>query len=45
MIGFIIALFVVGGMRSFAFRGTNPEAFQGDIGLVVILTIAFNVMF
>lgn len=45
MTGFIIALIVVGGMRSFAFRGTNPEAFKGDIGLLVILTIAFNVMF
>ncbi|QDV11489.1 hypothetical protein CA51_13530 [Rosistilla oblonga] len=45
MTEFIIALIVVGGMRSFAFRGTTPEAFKGDIGLLVILTIAFNVMF
>jgi len=45
MIGFILAIVLVGGLRSFAFRGTNPEAFKGDIGVVVVLTIVFNMMF
>ncbi len=45
MTGFIFALIAVAGLRSFAFRGTNPEEFKADIGLVIILTIAFNVMF
>ncbi len=44
MIGFILAIVVVTGVRSFAFRGTNPEAFKGDIGAVVFLTIVFNMM-
>ncbi len=45
MIGFIFAIIVVSGARSFAFRGTNPEAFTGDVGAVAFLTIAFNMMF
>jgi len=45
MIGFIFAIIIVGGGRTFAFRGTNPEAFKGDIGAVVLLTILFNMMF
>ena len=44
MVGFILAIIVVAGVRSFAFRGTNNEAFKGDIGAVVFLTIVFNLM-
>lgn len=43
--GFIFAVIVVLAVRSFAFQGTDSEAFAGDIGAVVVLTIVFNVMF
>ena len=42
---FIIAIIVVGTVRSFAFRGTDSGAFVGDIVAVVFLTIVFNSMF
>jgi hypothetical protein len=42
MVGFLIAVFIVGGVRAFAFRGTNSGAFVIDIILLVILTAAIN---
>jgi len=43
--GFIFAIIVVAAVRSFAFRGTNSDAFAGDIAAVVFFTIVFNSMF
>ncbi len=40
--GFIFAIIVVAGVRSFAFRGTNSDRLAGDIGAVVFLTIVFK---
>ena len=42
MLGFIIALVIVGSLRATAFRGTNETAFTIDIVLLIVLTVLFN---
>ena len=42
MLGFIIALVIVGAIRVTAFRGTNGAAFLVDIIMLIVLTALFN---
>lgn len=45
IVAFIASLFIVGGIRANAFRGTYSPSFQADIIFTIIITMILYAIF